>query len=627
MRLQSSRPAPAPDTTFTRALSRNASQLEIVLLACLAASVALTLLLLYDLRLRAQHEAEQTGLSMVRTLAGDIEHNLENFQRSLDGAVSALRIPGIWDAPLQLRNAAIFGASAQVKNLTGMMVVDDRGRLQAYSSGLIAPAVDFSDRDYFKFHKANPDPAVHISGPIVSRLTGEKLVSFSRRINDPDGKFAGAVAGGINLSYFQELFRQLNLGTTGTVALFTADGRRLMREPFDPSVIGLDASSSPLFRHSKEAASGTLIDRSSYDGVERLVAFSSIGHLPFVLAYAQDKSLVFAGWDRTADFITAGAVILWCAQIVVLWQLRRERLGRLAAEQLAHENAIALSDVNRTLEERVQHEVSAREEAHQKLARAQRMEALGQLAGGIAHDFNNVLQAIIGACSLLDHCRGDNQEIERLASHALSAAHRGSAVTRRLLAFARRDQLQAEDIDLKGLLEDLKALLDPTLGSRVAIQVDVSKDLPKLAADRMQLETVLINLATNARDAMPAGGTIKITADSEPVSAAERETFGLPEGPMVRLSVSDSGIGMDAKILARAIEPFFTTKGIGKGTGLGLSMAKGFAEQSGGGLHITSCPGEGTTVTLWLPSSTSPTVTSTLRSEARPYSPARSRTS
>jgi signal transduction histidine kinase len=194
-----------------------------------------------------------------------------------------------------------------------------------------------------------------------------------------------------------------------------------------------------------------------------------------------------------------------------------------------------------------------------------------------------------------------NQQVESLWSIILSAIDRGSAVTKRLLAFARRDQLRAAEIDTKALLTDLQELLNHTLGGAVSVQLDLVEGLPKLFADRMQLETVLINLATNARDAMSGGGIIKIVAGRETVSEQGNESVGLPMGRMIRLSVCDSGIGMDAKTIARAVEPYFATKGPGKGTGLGLSMAKGFAEQSGGGFTIASRPGEGTVVTIWLP--------------------------
>ncbi len=569
------------------------SRLEVTLLICFAASVVLTIWLLYDARLHAQREAEQTQLSIVRTLASDIEHNLQGFERSLDVALTNSRIAGVWDAPPQLRNAAIFDESAMGK-LSRLLVIDQAGKLLAKSSELDVPTMDYTQRDYFRFHKENSDLALHISGPFVGRSSGEKHLVLSRRFDDANGNFAGVVAGGISLGFFHTLFGQQNLEHGDVLSLFTAEGRYLMREPFDPSVVDIDARRSPLFQRIAGADSNTFFYRSSYDNAARLVAFAPIGHLPLVLAYARSESAVFAGWQRTAGFISVSALMLWCAQLVVLWQLRRERLRRMAAEQL-------LGAANRTLEDRVQREVSARDDAQRKLERSQRLEALGQLAGGIAHDMNNVLHAIAGACSLLRRRPSDSHEVDRIVSIVLAATDRGSAVTRRLLAFSRRDQLRPEVVDLEALLVDLRELLNHTLGDRVGVELGLAKELPKLFADRMQLETVLINLATNARDAMPGGGTITITADREAGNGEASEIAELPKGGMIRISVVDTGIGMDANTLARAVEPFYTTKGLGKGTGLGLSMAKGFTEQSGGGLVISSRPSEGTAVTMWLP--------------------------
>nr|WP_294507100.1 PAS domain-containing protein [uncultured Rhodopila sp.] len=254
------------------------------------------------------------------------------------------------------------------------------------------------------------------------------------------------------------------------------------------------------------------------------------------------------------------------------------------------------------LENRVREEVAAREAAQMRAAHAERMQALGQLAGGIAHDFNNVLQAVSGAMALIERRPDDQPGIRRLTRLAGEATGRGAAITRRLLAFGRRSDLRAEAIDAAVLLPDLREILTHTLGAGIEIQIRAEPGLRRFVADKSQLETSLINLATNARDAMPHGGTIVLAAASQSVSrGSPGHTGGIDPGRYVRLSIEDTGTGMDAATLARATEPFFTTKAIGAGSGLGLSMAKGFAEQSGGGMNIESTPGRGTTVTLWLP--------------------------
>jgi PAS domain S-box-containing protein len=298
------------------------------------------------------------------------------------------------------------------------------------------------------------------------------------------------------------------------------------------------------------------------------------------------------------------------------WLPLRDRAGRIvginitaedvterrqAAEALAASEA-ALRRLNETLEARVRTEVAAREEAQSRLAHAQRMEALGQLAGGIAHDFNNVLQAVQGGARLIEARPGDVERTRRLMGMVGEAAARGTAVTRRLLAFSRRADLRAEPLDAAELLGGVAEVLSHTMGDGIRVEVAAAPDLPPLVADKGQLETVLVNLASNARDAMAGQGVIALSAAAEAFGPGlPRPPVRLAPGEYLRFSVRDSGAGMPPEVLARVTEPFFTTKPRGKGTGLGLAMARGFAEQSGGGLHIESAPGAGTTVLLWLP--------------------------
>ena len=262
--------------------------------------------------------------------------------------------------------------------------------------------------------------------------------------------------------------------------------------------------------------------------------------------------------------------------------------------------------INARLEQRVHEEISAREAAQQRAAHAERMHALGQIAGGIAHDFNNVLQAVSGGAALIERRPADAARVLRHSRMVLDAARRGAAITSRLLAFSRRGDLRAQSIDPAGLLADMAEVLSHTLGGSVICQVHAAPGLPALSADRGQLETVLVNLATNARDAMPSGGTLTMAADSETVAADAAHPCGLAAGSYLRIIVSDTGVGMEQSVLARVTEPFFTTKEPGKGTGLGLAMAKGFVEQSGGSLAIDSIVGHGTRITLWLPATTQP---------------------
>jgi CheY-like chemotaxis protein len=224
---------------------------------------------------------------------------------------------------------------------------------------------------------------------------------------------------------------------------------------------------------------------------------------------------------------------------------------------------------------------------------------MGQLTGGVAHDFNNLLSPIIGGLDLLQRRKLGDERIERMIGGALASAERAKTLVQRLLAFARRQPLQPTAIDVRRLVEGMAGLLASTIGPRIRLVIDVAEALPAARGDDNQVEMALLNLAVNARDAMPDGGEMRIGASLERVS---RPTPGGPgRGEHIRLTVADTGVGMDSATLARAVEPFFSTKGIGKGTGLGLSMVHGLAAQLGGAMTIDSQPGEGTLVALWLP--------------------------
>jgi len=258
---------------------------------------------------------------------------------------------------------------------------------------------------------------------------------------------------------------------------------------------------------------------------------------------------------------------------------------------------IGFAKITRDLTERqkVQAELDAAREA---LFQAQKIEALGQLTGGVAHDFNNLLTAVLGSLELVRRQIGDERQLN-LIDNAIKGASRGISLTQRMLSFARKQELALQPVAVDVLVAEMGDLLQRSLGPLIRIETDFPADLVMASADPNQLETAVLNLAVNARDAMPDGGVLRIGASNEHVDSGHRT--GLPEGDYIRLSVIDSGSGMDARTLAQATEPFFTTKGVGKGTGLGLSMVHGMAEQLGGRLQLHSRLGDGTTVEIWLP--------------------------
>ena len=241
-------------------------------------------------------------------------------------------------------------------------------------------------------------------------------------------------------------------------------------------------------------------------------------------------------------------------------------------------------------------------EAQETLLQAQKIETMGQLTGGVAHDFNNLLTPIVGALDLLYRKLEGDRGAQRLIGAALQAADRARILIQRLLAFSRRQHLEARPVDIAALIESLADLATRSLGPQIHLDLRIADNLPAARVDPNQLELALLNLAVNARDAMAGTGTLVIAAaEGTGVRAGK-----LPPGRYVRIDVTDTGCGMDEDTVRRAVEPFFTTKGVGRGTGLGLSMVHGLAAQSGGAFALRSKPGEGTTATLWLPASDEP---------------------
>lgn len=291
------------------------------------------------------------------------------------------------------------------------------------------------------------------------------------------------------------------------------------------------------------------------------------------------------------------------AKVRVFAELYRKsrQLEQLNAE-LEHrvrERTAELEQTNRELERRVEERTREREAALAQLHEMQKIETLGQLTGGVAHDFNNVLMAILGNLEILRKNIPQDPKLERLIDGAIQGAERGATLTHRLLAFARRQALQPRTVHVPLLFDSIFDMLQRSIGPNIKIVTEFEDDVPPVRVDPNQLELALLNLALNARDAMPMGGRLTISARHARIESGQIP--GLPQGDYVCIAERDTGHGMDETTLKRATEPFFTTKGAGRGTGLGLSMVDGLVAQSGGIMRITSQPGLGTLVELFLP--------------------------
>nr|WP_245273013.1 response regulator [Microvirga lotononidis] len=381
--------------------------------------------------------------------------------------------------------------------------------------------------------------------------------------------------------YFRRFFLEAAPPGPSVAGLIRDDGVILARSPAPAPYSRLGSDNILMRSIADEPDGGVLFGVSSTDQRERYYAYRHVGSYPVYVAFGIDADVALGRWYRNLELYGAVALLSALTLFLVSWlALRRAEAEQKALVQLQHESEQRLA-------------------AEQRLLQAQKMESIGQLTGGIAHDFNNLLAVIVGNLELLRKRIKDDDRARRLLEGAFQGAQRGAALTQRLLAFSRRQDLTPQAVDVPELVSSMMDLLARALGPSIQIVTRCPVDLPPVRVDPNQLEMALLNLAVNARDAMPTSGTITISAHQEDM--AEGNGHGLSPGAYVCVSVSDTGMGMDDATLARAVEPFFTTKGVGKGTGLGLSMIHGLAVQSGGTLKLRSELGKGTTAEIWLP--------------------------
>ncbi|EFH11363.1 hybrid sensor histidine kinase/response regulator [Teichococcus cervicalis] len=530
-------------------------------------------------------EAKAGALARAETASRAVEQMLLRSFEAIEGlqdlaeARQRLAALGHANAAAALEEQLIGTVRQARFGVRQVAVIDAQGML-AWSSLPGWQPVALADRAHFQVPREG-ERRPYISAPLVGRASGQVSVQVARRIEDSAGGFAGVVVVSLDPGPLAGALKELQLGEGRRIRVLRRDGVILAESGGGDTLGTALPPDDPLRRALAEAPSGHA-EIATPEGM-RLVGYQSLSAVPLVVelsldAEAEMASLGFVGPSIAAAVAAVSLLLLAALALSLLW-----------LERLRTQRALLRAE-------------SEREHALERLAHAQRMESLGRLAGGIAHDFNNVLQAALGGAKLIER-RSTEAGIRRLAGMVIQAGERGASVTQRLLAYARRGQLRAEPVPLAPLLEGLREVLDHTLGASVEVRLAIAPGLPPAQADRGQLEAVLINLAVNARDAIrPLGrGSVVLGAVLEEVPPPPPGAECLAPGRYLRIDVTDTGTGMDAATLARATEPFFTTKPKEEGTGLGLAMAIGFAEQSGGALAIESSPGKGTRVRLWLP--------------------------
>jgi signal transduction histidine kinase len=399
------------------------------------------------------------------------------------------------------------------------------------------------------------------------------------------GRADDVILAAIDPGYFTGFWRSVGQSRDAVAGLVREDGTILARNPSLPPDVVAPFPDAPMAQAVRKAHEGVFRARSSIDGVERFYAFRKLAGYPVFVVYGTDASAALRRWQ--GDLVAYGGffgVAALALVLTVLSTLRRTREEEAAVQQW-REAAL-----------RADAEAERRIAAEQRLHQAQKMETLGQLTGGVVHDFNNLLAVIIANLEML-RGRQNSRRDEKRVDNALAAAECGAKAVRSLLAFARRQPLHTEAFDVNAALRGMEDLLRQSIGKRVALCMDLAPDAWPVEADASQTVLAVLNLAVNARDAMPDGGTLWLRTWNTTL----REDAQGPDREFVVLAVADTGTGMPPEVVRRGFEPFFTTKEPGKGTGLGLSQVYGFAEQSRGRVTIRSEVGRGTTVTLYLP--------------------------
>ena len=477
-----------------------------------------------------------------------------------------------------------------IAQIAALHIVRPDGRMEIISLAWPTPQIDVADRSYFRRLAAGESKLV-FGEPLRARLTGRIAFTMSRRRGAPDGRFDGIIVGSIHPGYFQAQWHAMDPEGRARFALLRMDGQVLATHPRGESDLIGPPDPATVPRGVREAGYQPAIERLGARG-EWLTAFRRVGEHPLVVGVTLSLDRVRARWMAN----TALTAVLCLLASLALGGVTLLAIRRWRSEQLV------LARLSRTAQE-LREEIARREEAEADLRQAQRLEALGRLTGGIAHDFNNLLTAILGTVHLLEQRLGPEagERIRKLLGTARDAVNRGAALNASLLAFARRQMLNTTVLDANALVRDFAPLIQRALGEAVTFTLDLDPTLPSCRADAAQLESALLNLAINARDAMPEGGTATLSTRLTRLGPAA--LAGNPDarpGEYVAIGLEDTGVGMPPEVRDRAFEPFFTTKPVGKGTGLGLSQVFGFIRQLGGHVAIDSAPGRGTRVTLFL---------------------------
>ncbi len=547
--------------------------------------------------------AEQTGRAL-ETIDLILQSVADDFRRRELLGHTATPAAGAPVPADDAFNAIMARRISSVRQSSGIAIADRNGRLLLASDPALSRIL-LPLEVQATIIQAIDDPTSmpYISGPF-RRPDGSWTALMIRPVPDAGARDRFAAVAFLNLRYFEDFYRAVELSENGAILLHRRDGLVLARFPHNEAAIGQSYADLPPFKEVlAHGMAGTLLMDSPLDGNRRVLAIRALKMFPIAVNVSVGENQVLALWRRQAVVFGAVAAVVAAVTVGLLLTLSRRSREKERLMQRLHRAKEAAEAATA----RMAAEAEERERMEGALRQAQRSEAVGQLTRGVAHDFNNLLSIVMGNVDLLERSLPpDEKMLGRLATMR-AAAERGATLTSQLLAFSRRQPLLPRAADLNALVAGLRDLVQSAIGSRIRLQLRLQPDLSAVLIDPAQIELVILNLVINARDAMPQGGVLSIETNLVELPATATRD-GLTPGPWVALTVRDNGTGMEPEIAAKAFEPFFTTKEIGRGSGLGLSQVHGVAHQLGGGARIDSVPGQGTAVHVYLPRATTDAV-------------------
>src|SRR5882672_3012119 len=519
-------------------------------------------------------------------------------------------------------SAFLSAVREEYPQFTGILTINPDGSLFC-DSLRTDRTLDLRDRAYFK--QALTATGVVTLEPVFGRLTGISVLQIAYPVRSESGTLKFILLASFNLKKFAE-YHDKRLSSDNEILLVDGKGMVLV-EPQRKDWTGPPGASitdSEQFRFAA-APNGEpfreVTDRDGRTHVWAVARSPSARDAGLYIMVGRSKDALVAAANRR---LYEDMAILAVASLLLfagVWLLATMSVGRQVGRLAAMATKLGLGDLRARIPpphpggelgglmtllngtaESLERQRAAIDELNQKLSQSQKMEAMGQLTGGVAHDFNNLLTVILGNAEHLAERLAANKELHGIADSIATAAERGSELTRSLLAFARKQPLMPQDIDIGQKILGMEQLLRRTLGEHIECEFLLDRDLWQSSVDPGQLTSALLNLVLNARDAMPQGGKLAVAVRNISLDESDLDVNGEARpGDYVMVAVTDTGSGMIAEVASRAFEPFFTTKEVGKGTGLGLSMVYGFAKQSGGSMQIRSEPGRGTVVKLYFP--------------------------